>query len=535
MDLAVLHSLEGQKAGRVSVIVRMDPASVNSNERAFARLGGYVYRHLGIVNSEAVNLPAKNLKTLIALQGVTHVSGDVTVAKDDMYTLDSSEAGYAWVYYNAFGQGVGVAIVDSGIAPSADFGSRVVAGVNFSPDATSATDLCGHGTHVAGIVAGNGANSNYSGCFNIYLGVAPYANLVNVRVLNSAGTGSVSQVISGIQWAVANKSAYNIKVLNLSIGHPVGESYRLDPLCQACEAAWNSGIVVVCAAGNQGRLNATPQAGLANGGYGIKYGSIDSPGNDPKVITVGAMKRVDANRADDTIATYSSRGPTRLDLIAKPDIVAAGNQIVSVLANNSTLYQEYASTNAIPWQDYANDAPPSGTPATGYLRLSGTSMATPVVSGAVAQMLSVQPNLSPDTVKGRLMLSATKWVDSTTGYGNVATYGAGYLNIYAAMQSTFQAGLFSPATSPSMMRNLNGYVYLVGSQGLLGGLLGYQGGANVYGSFALWGEQSLWSTNSGPLYTDFALWGESGVWTDTSTSTQSVASAGVSPVNLGGE
>src|SRR5262249_15352551 len=202
----------------------------------------------------------------------------------------------------------------------------------FVPNDSSTDDACGHGTHVAGIVAGNGAASSDTDCFRTFLGIARSTSLVNVRVLDQNGQASVSTVISGIQWAIDNKSAYNIRVMNLSVGHPVGESYQTDPLCQACEAAWGNGIVVIAAAGNDGRLNASVTECSDNEGFGTKYGSIGSPGNDPYVITVGAMKSVDGSRANDTIATYSSRGPTLGDLTLKPDVVAPGNQVISLRA-----------------------------------------------------------------------------------------------------------------------------------------------------------------------------------------------------------
>jgi serine protease AprX len=159
---------------------------------------------------------------------------------------------------------------------------------------------------------------------------------VNVRVLDANGGGTVSTVLSGIQWVIQNRSKDNIKVLNLSLGHPVGESYTTDPICQAVEAAWRAGIVVVCAAGNSGRMDAVEDQ-PDNEGWGTAYGSIQCPGNDPYVITVGATKSMDGKRADDKIATYSSRGPSRLDLICKPDLVAPGNKVVSLDVNNSTL------------------------------------------------------------------------------------------------------------------------------------------------------------------------------------------------------
>ena len=349
-----------------------------------------------------------------------------------------------------------MAVIDSGIASHSDlsgsYASRVVANVNFVPNEAYAWDLCGHGTHVAGILAGNGNLSTGQDFKQTYYGVARKANLVNLRVLNSSGQGSVSSVVAAVQWAVQNKGAYNIRVMNLSIGHPIGESYTTDPLCQAVESAWRAGIVVVVAAGNEGRLQNTPSSTLNNEGYGTNYGSIQSPGNDPYVITVGAMKNIDAYRAHDRVATYSSRGPSRLDLVLKPDIVAPGNKIVSLAGYNGYLLHNYGATNIVPWYAYRYSED-STAYSTDYFVLSGTSMATPVVSGAAAMLLEKYPSLSPDTIKARLMLSADKWADPN-GNMDPCTYGAGYLNIPAALACTAapNQSAMSPEPEPGQQR-----------------------------------------------------------------------------------
>ena len=172
-------------------------------------------------------------------------------------------------------------------------------------------DDYGHGTHVAGIVAGNGASSK-----GAVHGIAPGVNLLDLRVLDAQGMSSDSVIIAALDRAIKLRSQYNIRVINLSLGRPIYESYRTDPLTQAVEAAWKKGIVVVVAAGNLGR----------NG-----YATILSPANSPSVITVGAMKTLDTpSKGDDQIASYSSKGPSWGDLVVKPDIVAPGNQIVGL-------------------------------------------------------------------------------------------------------------------------------------------------------------------------------------------------------------
>ena len=207
----------------------------------------------------------------------------------------------------------------------------------------SATDQYGHGTHIAGLIAGDGASSKGSKYSRTFEGIAPGANLINLRVLDQNGAGTDSAVIAAIAQAITLKGLFNIRVINLSLGRPVYESYKLDPVCQAVEAAWKNGIVVVVAAGNDGRYQPT------NG-----YATINSPGNDPYVLTVGAMKPMGTpTRNDDLIASYSSKGPTAIDHIVKPDLVAPGNLLVSLEAPGSTLYNEYPG-NRVPYSYYVN-------------------------------------------------------------------------------------------------------------------------------------------------------------------------------------
>ena len=268
--------------------------------------------------------PSTLLRAVCAGALLTTLSGLSPSARADEFTVGRSGADVAYNQSGLNGAGVTVAVVDSGIRYCSDltngFGmTRIVASTNLIPGDYNTDDLCGHGTHVAGIIGGNG-NSSKINCYRTFYGIARGVNLVSVKVLNAQGTGSVSTVIAGIQWCIANKSKYNIKVMSLSLGHPVGESYATDPLCQAVEAAYRAGISVVCAAGNDGRLSASQSAAAGNEGWGTNYGSIQSPGNDPFVITVGAMKNADGTRSHDRVATYSSRGPTapRLRSQARP-------------------------------------------------------------------------------------------------------------------------------------------------------------------------------------------------------------------------
>ena len=286
------------------------------------------------------------------------------------------------------------------------------------------TDAFGHGTHVAGIIAGNPARAN--GVAREYTGgVAPGANLINVRVLGADGSGFTSDVINGIEWVVANRARYNIRVINLSLGHPVTEACATDPLCEAVNQAVQAGIVVVVSAGNTGK---------ALDGRAI-LGGISSPGNSPYAITVGALNTWGTvDRSDDTVATFSSRGPSAYDLGVKPDIAAPGTKILSLQADNAFLPTMYPSIHV------------AGSGNNAYMYLSGTSMAAPMVSGGVALLLQGSPNLSPAQVKFALQNGAT----AMTG-GGLMGAGAGSVNFWASRQIAVYG--FSPAsaqTAPSL-------------------------------------------------------------------------------------
>lgn len=295
------------------------------------------------------------------------------------------------------GQGVTVAVVDSGIDPGSDFSTgagqnRVVAQVRFNTDANRTTfDGYGHGNHVAGIIGGNGRGSAGQ-----YVGVAPAVNLVNVKVSNNDGSSTLSSVIEGLQWIYDNRHVHNIRVVNISLNSSQYESYHTSPLNAAVEVLWFNEIVVVVSAGNNGTATLFP------------------PANDPFVITVGAVDdRGTASRSDDLVASFSAYGTTGEGMV-KPDLVAPGKNIVAVKGN---------SVNRL-----AADHP-GNVVATSYFKMSGTSMAAPMVAGAAALLLQDEPGLTPDQVKYRLMATANK---SWAGYTS-AKAGAGYLDAYAAV------------------------------------------------------------------------------------------------------
>ncbi len=500
-------------SGWCSVILQLRGDLTPTRENQIRSLGGDVYRHLPRLDAAAVRVLRRRLARLAALHFVERLSPDTVVWKSDEFTVSASGADIAFNQQGLTGAGITVAVIDSGIQSSrADLcypnthRPRTLVSINFASDTNRTEDLCGHGTHVAGIIAGNGAASTGPLFSRTFYGIARGAGLINLRVLDGNGQGAVSNVLAAIDWAIAHKSAYNIRVLNLSLGHPVGESYTTDPLCLAVENAWRAGIAVVCAAGNQGRRNASPTLallGLDNEGYGTAYGSIQSPGNSPYAITVGAMKSPGGGRASDRIATYSSRGPSRLDFVLKPDLVAPGNRVISVLANNSYLDATYSATNLVPLSEYCSA--PRVTTTDRYFRLSGTSMAAPVVSGAIALMLEADPTLSPDTIKARLMVSADKWWGVGNGSTDPCTFGAGYLNIPAALRCPYTAT--RSALSPALYRDTLGLVRIE-MQRILWDQAGVWG--TGIGSLAgVWGTQVLWGENT--LAGSQVLWG-SGVW-----------------------
>src|SRR3989449_424741 len=443
----------------VDVIIQFsERPSKQDHQRVFDK-GGRLKKELPVVKGAVYSIPVSALEALANNSNVAYISSDRHVEAALDLAASAVNANMAW-QFGWDGTGVGIAVIDSGIVSAADLtysnssanNPRIVYSQNFADSSANTSDLYGHGTHVAGILAGNATNStgqNYSASFK---GIAPNALLINLRALDQNGSGTDSTVIAAIQQAINLKTQYNIRVINLSLGHPVYESYTLDPLCQAVEAAWKAGIVVVAAAGNYGRDNSMGTKG---------YGTIASPGNDPYVITVGAMKTNDTlYTSDDTIASYSSKGPTLVDHLVKPDLVAPGNQVISLLAPNSTLPLSYPKTLV---SSSLYETIGSSGKSGDYFMLSGTSMAAPVVSGAAALLIQQHPSMTPDQVKARLMKTATKALnlfsvgtDAKTlqqfnSQSDIFTVGAGYLNIAAALINNDLVTL--PALSPAVVRD----------------------------------------------------------------------------------
>ncbi len=508
----VASDLNPASGNSVDVIVqyKTTPTSKHFN-RAQGR-GAKVKRDLGQMKLAAYTMPANEVANLADEDSdIAYVTPDRPVKGAGLTAQFQAVDADIAQGYGYTGSGVTVALIDSGMGSHSDLNGRVVYSQDFTGSGTT-DDQYGHGTHVAGIIGGSGyrSGSGCGTCFLTYMGIAPQVKFVNLKVLDKNGVGSDSNVIAAIQKAISLKSTYNIRVINLSLGRGIYESYATDPLTQAVEQAWKAGIVVVVAAGNYGRDN-------SNGRNG--YGTITSPGNDPYVITVGAMRTYGTDtRSDDVVASYSSKGPSFIDHVVKPDLVAAGNKVVSTLGPNATLDTNYPSTQ-VALSAYQSTT--STAHSTYYLQLSGTSMAAPQVAGAAALMLQKNSTLTPDQVKARLMKSAYKNLtlyststDAATGatyheQADIFTVGAGYLDIDGALNNTdYASSTVGVAKSPTVTHNSwTGQTVLVNGSSVL------WGSSVIWGSSVVWGSSVIWGSNASG---QSVLWGSSVVWGSTS-------------------
>ncbi|MCA2971851.1 MAG: S8 family peptidase, partial [Acidobacteriaceae bacterium] len=429
-------------------------------------------RELQSIRGLVTRVTGASLASLASDPQVKYISPDREIRSTTNYA--QSAVGAISLHTQGFsGQGVGVAVIDSGVftnhfdlRESNCTGYVLDYSENFVGDTPPDNgDSWGHGTAVAGLISSNGrCRAEGSGVSAATIansphlrlsGVAPGATLISLRVLDETGKGLDSNVIRAIDkaiWLKSNQPALKLRVINLSLGRPVRESYTLDPLCQAVERAWKAGIVVVVAAGNRGRTETlTDRRGRV---YRIDgYGTIGSPGNDPYVITVGAANdKLSYSPADDVMASYSSKGPTAIDRIVKPDLIAPGNWVWTTRSKGDALSfkdpnRDFTAVLAdIPAEATAcksttsqyNLPPPwcfhiwfTGTVNPNmntnthgpYIRVSGTSFAAPLVSGAAALLLAKTPTLTPDAIKARLMRTARKNVfpaSTTFTYTNPA-------------------------------------------------------------------------------------------------------------------
>jgi len=417
-EVANVHPLLAEIAGNnptqmVSVIVQKFH---NGSDLAtlIDDLGGEITQELGIINSYAATITAEAAVKLAAKPGVRWVSLDAPMVGTNCVDCVNStslintyvqdvRADEVWNLQNPLqGQGIGVAVLDSGVNYQTDLytlmgRNRVVAAVSTQDGYNqSPFDGYGHGSNVAGIIGGNGRTSGGK-----YIGIAPLVDIINVKVCDDLKFGecTAKAVVSGLQWVLEHKDQYNIRVVNISLNTSVPESYHTSPIDAAIEVLWFNGIVVVVSAGNHGVSN------------------LYAPANDPFAIVVGAVDdKSTIDLSDDKVAGFSSYGVT-LDGFSKPDLVAPGKNIVSLMGNMGM---------GLPAEH------PSNIVANSYFMMSGTSVSAPIVSGAVALLLQDEPNLTPDQVKYRLMATANKdWSNYTAEQA-----GAGYLDVYAAVHGT---------------------------------------------------------------------------------------------------
>lgn len=419
MGAVLEQALQGGH-GLVSVIVQTI-GDARPAARLVQRYGGAITQDLPIVNGFAATGSADSFRELARLSGVRAITLDRPVVP---FALPAGGSEPTSVYpvvvgadrmwaTGARGNGVTVAIIDTGIANVPDLAGRIVPVT--VDEATGATALCvnfsgeagcqdsyGHGTFVAGVVAGSGASSG-----GAYKGIAPEARVLSVKLSGRDGAADVSGLLASLQWVVSHKDRYGIRVLNLSIGSDSPQSYRIDPLNYAVERVWDAGIVVVAAASNRGPNPAT----------------ITKPGDDPWVITVGAIDDVGTvGTADDLLPSFTGRGPTLADALIKPDLVAPGAHVTSLEAPGSAIAELFPSTVG-----------------SGYRRGSGTSFAAPAVAGAAALLIGANPALTPDRIK--YMLTST----ARPGVSVLETeVGKGTLDVWAASSAgpgTANAGL----------------------------------------------------------------------------------------------
>ncbi len=486
------------------------------------RFGGTVTSHLQIINGVAADLPERQIAALRSMPGVAVTENATTVLSSQGFddidckkpkkdkgkpTTDYPDvigADMVWAE-GVTGHGVSVAILDTGIAmhpdlidsPGQGHGNgnghgkprkKEIGWVDFVQGKKKPVDPNGHGTHVAGIIANSsiGADGEWNG-------VAPGVNLVGVRVLDETGAGNYETVIKGIQWVIANKDRYNIKVMNLSLHALVQSPYWADPLNQAVMQAWANGITVVVAAGNTGP---NPM-------------SISVPGNNPYVITVGAFtdNYTPYDWNDDYLAEFSAAGPT-LDGFVKPDLLAPGAHILSTMMKNSYIARGHEG-NWVHGQ---------------YFSMAGTSQAAAVTSGAAALVIDANESLSPDQVKYRLMITSLPWINAEQtdvlysvwqqGFGRLNAYDAVTANIngYANRNMDIQADLAG-------VQHYEGHSYFDPETGTFR-IHGYEDMTSGFGAWAggfgaRAGGCGAWADGIGAWADGFGAWADGfGAWAD---------------------
>jgi serine protease AprX len=433
-----------------AVIVQALPGSEQRAELAVARLGGRLKLRLPIVNGFSARVPRSALGSLRSLPFIASVTLDSVVRAQGASYSPASDTGSlvnttlitgAQAYWKAgyTGKGVDVALIDSGVVPvdGLTVPGKVVNGPDLSFESQAPSlgylDSFGHGTHMAGIIAGRAGaavQGSYVGDQTNFLGMAPDSRIVSLKVADAHGATDVSQLIAAIDWVVQHKNdnGLNIRVLNLSYGTDSAQSYALDPLAYAAEQAWKAGIVVVAAAGNAGWVQ--------------HVGSMTDPATDPFVIAVGAEDTMGTNSTtDDVVASFSANGSSS----RMPDVTAPGVHIVSLRDPGSLIDQTYGRTG------YVTD---------GLFRGSGTSQAAAVVSGAAALIIQQRPSITPDQLKSLLVQTATTPFQSSSKFSR----GGGEINLTAALTAatpTKAAQKVTASTGTGLLELARGSTHLV--------------------------------------------------------------------------
>ena len=487
------------------VIIRAKEGKKSVVSQKLRTHGDVVYGDHPSIEALAATIHADDLGALASDPDVLSISSDAPITASQFSVLGGADSFGTLGELRATlgltgartGLNVTVAVIDSGLAPGPDFNGRIVGFYDFTngqPGVGSApSDEYGHGTHVTGLIGSNGRSSDYK-----YVGVATNVRLLPLKVLDRNGAGFTSDVIRALEFAIANRDRFKIRIVNLSLGHPIYESAATDPLVQAVERATRAGLIVVTAAGNYGVNPATGAAG---------YAGVTSPGNAPSAITVGAANtKGTVIRTDDRVSFFSSRGPSWYDGIAKPDVLAPGDGLISNLASGSTL----ARTSVI-------DGGSSK-----HQRLRGTSMATGVVSGLIAVMLEASEQsgllrtlpllgakpLGANAVKAMLQYSATPLDDDGGRRYDVLTQGAGLVNGAGAVLLAGSADTTKPTGSFWLRSSVQPWTRFGGidrawSQGVTWGTRAMQGTSLIEINQAAWADNIVWGT--GEL--DNIVWG----------------------------
>jgi serine protease AprX len=504
-------------AGPQRVIIRTKPGTGLHVRRTLQAHGHSVIASHQLIDAVTARVDAADIAALANDPNVESISVDakVTASQFSLAGLNLDEAlgsvsdlrstlGLSGLLTGA---NVTATVIDSGLAPGPDFEGRVVGFYDFSNGQPGqygpAFDDFGHGTHVAGLIGSSGKSSDKK-----FAGIASGVKLLPLKVLDRNGAGYTSDVIRALEFAVANRTRFKIRIVNLSLGHPIYESAATDPLVQAVEHAVRAGLIVVTAAGNHGMNQLTGRTG---------YAGITSPGNAPSAITVGAANtQGTVGRGDDRVSSFSSRGPSWYDGIAKPDIVAPGDGMISNVIDSSVLALTYPSLIV------------RNGSAT-YLRLNGSSMATGVISGVVALMLEANhygemlrslesrlfrrtsaqaPPLSASAIKAMLQFTATPLRDAEGKQYDVLTQGSGLVNGYAAALLAGFADTTKPAGAYWMSTTIQPWTRFDGtaepwSQTVVWGTRILQGSSLVELNQLAWDDNIVWGT--GEL--DSIVWG----------------------------